>query len=105
MREIYSNPEHARVGYFHSILEGAGIEAFIRNQYDNNNLTGVVFAPVLCITHDEDYETALELLKHTVQPAPVVAEAEWVCPKCNELVPGGFELCWSCDGERPGLLS
>lgn len=102
MREIYSNPEHARVGYFRSILADAGIECFIRNENDNNNMTGVIFTPILCISQDEDYDQAVALLKDRMYALEEAGE-DWKCPKCQEEVPGGFEICWSCQSERPGL--
>ncbi|MBN1344729.1 MAG: hypothetical protein JXQ73_18700 [Phycisphaerae bacterium] len=26
---------------------------------------------------------------------------EWTCPECGEKVPGGFEICWSCQSPCP----
>ncbi|MFG0316730.1 MAG: putative signal transducing protein [Planctomycetota bacterium JB042] len=34
-------------------------------------------------------------------PADAAPAAPWVCPGCGESVPGEFDLCWSCQTERP----
>lgn len=36
MLEVYSNQEPARVGYFQSVLENAGIACFVRNGNSSN---------------------------------------------------------------------
>jgi len=33
------------------------------------------------------------------QPIP-----RWNCPHCGEQVPAGFEICWKCDADFPGLV-
>jgi hypothetical protein len=31
-----------------------------------------------------------------------VRQAPWPCPQCHELVPGTFDVCWSCGTSRDG---
>lgn len=33
------------------------------------------------------------------------ADGAWSCPQCDELVPGGFDLCWSCATPRESSVS
>ena len=30
---------------------------------------------------------------------------EWTCPQCHERVPGAFEICWNCEGLKPGTAA
>lgn len=105
MKEIFSDPDYTRVGYYESVLKEAGIRCFVRNAYSHNLLTGIpshLFYPKLCIIDDGDFDAALELLEPLRQKelASARASADWTCPKCGESVPAGFDQCWKCDAVR-----
>jgi hypothetical protein len=107
MKEIFSDPDYTRVGFFESVLREAGIRCFVQNAYSHNLLTGIpshLFYPKLCIIDDVDYDAALELLRPLRQKdLPGVAPgADWICPKCGESVPAGFDQCWKCAAVREG---
>jgi len=101
MREVYTSQEPALVGYYKSFLDEAGILSFIRNEYSNNqNVSGAMCFPVLCIINDADYDEAIRVLKsHQSQENTRVDE--WKCPSCSEINPPNFELCWNCHSPRP----
>jgi hypothetical protein len=102
MREVFVNQDHARVGFYKSVLDEAGIPNFVRNGYSNNLLTGMpspVFFPALCVVHDEDYDKAMLLLGE-IHHAPPSESPAWRCPKCDEEVPGNFDSCWKCEAPR-----
>ncbi len=101
MREIFSDPDYTRVGYFESVLKEAGIRCFIQSA-NTYNLTGIKTYPGLCIIDDEDYEAALGLLEplHQKQICEAVPQTDWKCPHCGESVPGEFDQCWNCDAIR-----
>lgn len=106
MREVFVNQDDARVGFYKSVLDEAGIPNFIRNQYSNNSIAGLpvpspLFFPTLCVTHDEDYEEAIRILRE-IHDAPAQT-VPWRCPDCNDEVPGTFDSCWQCGALRPGL--
>ncbi len=50
-------------------------------------------------------ERARELIRAHERERSAQADAApadpWVCPGCEESVPGDFDLCWSCQTERP----
>jgi hypothetical protein len=101
MRVIYSDPEPTKVGLYKSILDEAGIVCFIQN--DNLSRGEVVipaFYPKLCITDDDLYEEAVELLRE-VHLAKPVEGADRECPQCKEQVPSSFESCWNCETLKP----
>ena len=104
MKEVFVDQDHARVGFFQSILDEAGIPCYIRDEYGNTSLAGrksTFFAPALCVVNDEDYDRAKAILDD-MQSAPATAEKDWVCPECSEEVPATFGSCWKCGAIRPG---
>jgi hypothetical protein len=108
MKEVFVHHDPTIVGLKKSILDGAGIECFIRNE--NTSATfgagalglvqSPVFDPALCIVDDERYDEAMKLLGNTETP-PLLPQTDWRCPKCGEMVPGNFDACWSCSSARP----
>ena len=97
MKELFSEPDFTRVGYFQTVLEAEGIQTFVRNQ--NVSAAEVlvpVFYPALCVVNDEDYDRAMEILKTHAQQDAVLSQQEVTCPKCGEVNPANFDTCWSC---------
>jgi len=103
MREIFVNQDHARVGFYKSVLDEAGIPNFIRNELGNGitEMPSPIFFPALCVIKDEDYDEAMRMLGQIYyqQPTPT---ADWRCTKCGEEVPGTFDSCWQCEALRTG---
>ncbi len=97
MKEVFVNQDHARVGYYKSVLDEAGIQSYIRNEYGNNitDIPSPLFFPTLCVVNDEDYESAMGILGD-IYYAPTSQLPDWNCPKCAEWIPGSFDLCWAC---------
>jgi hypothetical protein len=101
MREVFVNQDHARVGFYKSVLDEAGIPNFVRNEMANNitEMPSPLFFPALCVMNDEDYDQAMSLLGEIYYGQPAET-ADWVCPKCGEEVPGTFDSCWQCNTPR-----
>ena len=81
MREVFVNQDHARVGFYKSVLDEAGIPNFVRNESSNNSLTEMpspLFFPALCVVHDEDYDEAMRILGEIYYGQPSQA-ADWRC--------------------------
>ncbi len=49
----------------------------------------------------EFFFDALEAFASAEEPPADYAREEWVCPSCDETVPAGFEVCWSCGAAHP----
>ena len=101
MREVFVNQDAARVGFFKSVLEEAGIPSFVRNEMANNitEMPSPLFFPALCVVRDEDYDQAMRILGEIYYDrAP--DSPEWRCSKCGEDVPGTFNSCWRCEAVR-----
>jgi hypothetical protein len=55
------------------------------------------------LVHRDFYFDALYCIAEAARPASQVASDPWTCSSCDEHVPGGFEICWSCGQAHPGL--
>jgi hypothetical protein len=102
MREVFVNQDVARVGYYKSVLDEAGIPNLIRNELSHSSLTDMpspIFFPALCVLNDEDYPLAMELLG-AIYYAPTPSGPDWICPSCGECVPVNFDTCWKCEATR-----
>jgi len=102
MREVFVNQDHARIGFYKSVLDEAGIPNFVRNESSNNSVTEIpspIFFPALCVVNDEDYDAAMKILGE-IYYAPPSQAPDWRCSKCNEDVPGNFDSCWKCGAIR-----
>ena len=102
MKELFRESDYTRVGYYQTILEGEGIQTFVRNQHTSNLMTSIPipeFYPALCVVNEEDYERALEVLRINVAKDQESSQTEVPCPKCQETNPGNFETCWSCGSD------
>lgn len=103
MKEVFAHPDSTRVGYCRSLLEGAGIPCFIRNEHSNHFFTAIpvpAFYPTLCVNNDEDLGNALSLVASALSPADPDG-SDWQCPMCDETVPPGFDICWNCESGKP----
>jgi hypothetical protein len=101
MRDLYTSMDSARLGFYRSVLEEAGIAAFIRNENlaQVTNMLAMVLQPTLCVVNDNDYEEALALLKPYHFQAATNNTEDWLCA-CNESNPATFDLCWNCGAAR-----
>ncbi len=102
MKKIYEHIEFARVGYYQSILDEAGIETHLKHLGSSMALGEVPFThcyPELWVLKDGDYERALEVLKPYHEEKLEVA-SDWNCSTCGETIEGSFGQCWSCQTMR-----
>jgi hypothetical protein len=97
MKELLSDRDFTRIGYYQTVLEAEGIQTFIRNETLSTVEVAVpLFYPALCVVNDDDYEKARQLLRDLEQRDSRLSGQEIACPKCGEMNPGNFEVCWSC---------
>jgi hypothetical protein len=97
MIELFRDPEMARVGQYQSILEAEGIPTFVRNQVLSGTEVMIpAFYPALCVVDDKDHARAVAIIRSYEQETPG-SEEEIACPKCGELSPGSFSVCWNCE--------
>jgi hypothetical protein len=80
-------------------LEAEGIVATLRNE----QLFGVLGEiphpaawPEVWLSRPSDWDAAQAVVKSYEERRRTVTKGEVVCPKCAELSPANFELCWRC---------
>ena len=104
MKEVYSHYDFARVGYYRSILEEAGILCFVRNENADMGVLGAAITdaiPSLCVTDPESHRIAKQIIAaHEFPQEEVVKIPAWNC-RCGEEVPEGFDSCWNCGADLP----
>ncbi|MEM9480584.1 MAG: DUF2007 domain-containing protein [Verrucomicrobiota bacterium] len=104
MKEVYSHYDFARVGYYKSILEEAGIQCFVRNQNAELGPLGGVLSdsiPSLCVMDPDNHRIAKQILSsHEFPEEEVVTIPAWTC-NCGADVPEGYDSCWSCGMDLP----
>lgn len=101
MKLVYSTPNSILVNHVRNLLEAAGIEVSVKNEFLGGG-AGDILPPT---------ETWLELWveeRDYVAAKRVVEELEsteklpwWRCPNCGERVEGQFTVCWNCGTPRP----
>ncbi len=102
MKELFRERDSTIVGYYQSVLESEGIPTFIRNQNAVTMMGTEIpipeFFPALCVVNDDDYDSAVAVIKERRNAENDAASAEeWTCENCNEANPGNFDICWSCE--------
>ena len=96
MRKVYTHQNSLIVGNARNILQDAGIEVVMRNQYAAGALGETAPQetwPEVWVARDRDYERACAILDASMS-AP--GEQDWVCRACGERNGAAFELCWNC---------
>ena len=63
LKYLFSSPDPARIGLAQSILDVEGIKWDVRNEAVSQTEVGLRFATELWVLHDEDYESARELIQ------------------------------------------
>ena len=107
MKELFREMDITRVSYYQAILETYGIATLIRNEYlTGSGLTDIPipeFYPALCVTNDEDYVSAVKIIREHLTANQEHADEEIKCAGCGETNPGNFEMCWSCGHPVSGM--
>ncbi len=98
MKEVFTHPDLARVGLYHSLLAKQGILTHIRNE-NNVHAPVPLFYPSLCVMDEGDYEAAKQLITQ-LEAAPNETGPDWQCAQCQEAVPSNFDTCWKCGAAR-----
>ena len=99
MKEIYTHHDLARLGYFKTVLDEAGIPNLIRHESLYNLAVPFAVMPSLCVRDDEDYDRAVELIRDHAE-SPPVSVAGWSCAAGGEAVPASFDSWWKCGAVR-----
>ncbi len=102
MKTVYSAPHIALVSLMKNVLEGQGIECWIRNEFlagAAGQLPPIECWPELCVGDDVAAE-AEAIVENALSCDPEPLKS-WKCPSCGEDVEGQFTECWKCGKSRP----
>lgn len=96
MKKVYTHQNPMIVGNARGLLEGAGIEVVLRNEFAQGAVGELaVFEtwPELWVVDERDFPRAVDLLDR-LREAP--QRGDWVCGGCHETNAPSFETCWRC---------
>ena len=100
MKLVFTHPNSMIVGNARGLLEAAGIQVVLRNEYAQGAVGELaVFDswPELWVVDESDSERATTLLDGALAQTE---EGDWRCAKCDEANAASFELCWRCGAPR-----
>ncbi len=102
MKIILSSSIPGEIPRLRSMLEGAGIACFVRNEFTAGLSPEIPISestPELWIEDDQRLAEALEIKGAWKTAVPVEGSA-WVCKKCGETSEPQFTSCWKCGASR-----
>ncbi len=94
MKLVYSNQQLFLVVNAKNILENAGIESQVRNEFiagAAGDISPFDAWPELWV-NEASFDKAQELLKMHES----IQQTLWRCNECGEENTSAFELCWNC---------
>ena len=100
MLRLAQAPDIALATLWCDLLREAGIAASVQRLHlmgAAGQLPPSECLPEIWIAHDAQREQARALLEQFQQ----LPQRRWYCPRCAELVEGGFEQCWNCGAHMP----
>ncbi|MDU0354478.1 DUF2007 domain-containing protein [Paraglaciecola aquimarina] len=97
MKLVYRNENNILVNHAKNLLENAGIEVLLKNEYVSTGSHPHFVFLELWIVNDLDEDKALGELSSLQSNE---ASEEWLCPDCGESNDASFEICWNCKHER-----
>jgi hypothetical protein len=67
----------------------------LRNAY-----TGIKSSWRLLVPREFIFDALYVIAEARSEAGVASNDKEWICPACQELVPGNFDECWHCQTER-----
>ncbi|MCP8899710.1 DUF2007 domain-containing protein [Gilvimarinus xylanilyticus] len=100
MKLVYTHENKLLVENTANLLRQKGIESTLENEFAAGamgELSPLQTWPELWV-NEGDYLHAKGII---AQLAETAMGAPWQCPACSEENDASFELCWSCQQEKP----
>jgi hypothetical protein len=98
VKRVFGSYNHQLVHHAKNLLEAAGIEVLVRNQY----LSGAMgeLPPAECEAQLWVEERDLERARAVLEAQPA-SGPDWTC-RCGEVLGAQFTQCWRCGAQRVG---
>jgi len=96
LKLIYTNENRYLVHNIQNIVENAGINIMLKNEFAAGAAGDLVPHETwleLWVSNDNDYEKAMTIIESSFSNE---SDPEWVCGNCMELNDASFEFCWNC---------
>ena len=97
-------------------IEAHMIQGLLEQESIETNLSGEGLAiatgglptdvmQVEILVNEDMFDAAKEIISNYEQTlkAPAQDGTNWACDKCNSVNPETFEICWSCQTNRPSV--
>jgi hypothetical protein len=100
MVRIYSAATLPDAHLVRGLLGQAGIDARVFNENLQGGLGEIPFThayPEVWIVDERDLQKAREVIRQIERPVP--GSGSMICPRCHEVGPGHFQICWNCGQE------
>ena len=97
MKILYVANDIIEAQLLNLVLRTEGLSSFVKNASLQSGIGELPFVetwPEVWINDLCEWDTALGILVDFEQ---AVGKKDWVCSNCNEINPGSFQICWSCD--------
>lgn len=97
MQRVYAAANLQEAHLVRQLLEQSGIAARVFNENAQGGMGEIPFThvyPELWVEDERDAARAAEIIQE-FEHAPEV-QGETACPRCGEVNPANFELCWRC---------
>lgn len=101
MKLVYTHENNILVSNVQNLLEDAGIEIELRNQYAGGakgELPVFMTWPEVWVVNEKDLSRARQLIELLDNPPQ---GDTWKCEWCEELNEPGFDFCWRCQNPKP----
>lgn len=99
MKLIYTHENRLLVSNVQNMLENGGVAITLKNEFAGGGSGDLSFLTTwleVWVTHDEDYEVAMDLIKTSLNNTSI---EDWICTSCKESNAASFDLCWNCQTE------
>lgn len=100
MKLIYTNENRFLVSNMKNIVENAGIEVTLKNEYISGGageLSPFDTWLELWVVEDTNQNRAIQLINDAQLTDN---DHDWFCPQCHERNNAAFEICWNCQHEK-----
>ncbi len=101
MKLVYTHENRFLVNNSKNILENAGIEVILKNEYAAGGVGDLSPHDTwleLWVLNDADYDRAVAVIEAAQSRN---CEDDWECNECHEINDPSFEVCWWCQNPRP----
>lgn len=103
MIKVFEDFDITLVGYYQSMLEGSGIETFLKNQFSTSGAGELPFVeviPQIWVLDEKRVEQAKSLIADLQAATSENPQLPWKCSNCGEPQEAAFTNCWNCSTAR-----